>query len=255
MEQINISKNSFILCDSSLLSFIEIIKNMNNRLNEINLKFDKDKLYINEIEPANVCLDTLEFFNSNFVEYELDKPFNIGLNLDSLKEVLKNVNAKKDTLRFNIEDNKLNLIKLNGVKTTFNIALIEVEDNKNKGNLNFKTKIIINSKILKDIIKNFNKEIDTLNIEVNKEYIVFFSNSNSINIKLDLKDYEEDLFISTDNEFINKYSVEFLKGMITDKITDNIVLELNKQYPLRLSYKGIDNFNYSVILAPRVESD
>ena len=53
-----------------------------------------------------------------------------------------------------------------------------------------------------------------------------------------------------------KYSVEYLKKMIAgSKVSDNVDVRFNQDYPLRLDYKVIDRVSLSFILAPRVEND
>ena len=39
------------------------------------------------------------------------------------------------------------------------------------------------------------------------------------------------------------------------KIADEVVINFNKDYPLKLDYKSVDKVLLSFILAPRVEAD
>jgi len=53
-----------------------------------------------------------------------------------------------------------------------------------------------------------------------------------------------------------KYSVEYLKKIISSsKLADEVVINFNKDYPLKLDYATIDKVSLSFILAPRVEND
>jgi len=54
----------------------------------------------------------------------------------------------------------------------------------------------------------------------------------------------------------SKYSIEYLKKMInSSKLADDLTIQFNKDYPLKLEYKTIDKVTMSFILAPRVEND
>ena len=54
----------------------------------------------------------------------------------------------------------------------------------------------------------------------------------------------------------SKYSIEYLKKMVgASKLSENVDIKFNKDYPLRLDYKEVDKLMLSFILAPRVEND
>ena len=54
----------------------------------------------------------------------------------------------------------------------------------------------------------------------------------------------------------SKYSVEYLKKIIkSSKLADNVVIQFDKDYPLKLSYKVLDKMLMEFILAPRVAND
>ena len=68
----------------------------------------------------------------------------------------------------------------------------------------------------------------------------------------------ENTKITTDgsDKIKSKYSIEYLKKMIAgSKITDNVTIQFNKDYPLKLEFKEVDRILLSFILAPRVEND
>ncbi len=43
--------------------------------------------------------------------------------------------------------------------------------------------------------------------------------------------------------------------MDASKLSDNVVIQFNKDYPLRLDYTVVDKVQLRFILAPRVEND
>jgi hypothetical protein len=50
--------------------------------------------------------------------------------------------------------------------------------------------------------------------------------------------------------------VEYLKKMVQGgKLADRVIINFNKDYPLKLSYISVDKVSLSFILAPRVEND
>ena len=63
--------------------------------------------------------------------------------------------------------------------------------------------------------------------------------------------------IETRDETVkSKYSIEYLKKMVAgSKISNEVSIQFNKDYPLKLSFKEVDKVLLSFILAPRVEND
>ena len=54
----------------------------------------------------------------------------------------------------------------------------------------------------------------------------------------------------------SKYSIEYMKKIIkAGKLSDKVVLQFNKDYPLKADYVVKDKLSLSMILAPRVSND
>ena len=61
---------------------------------------------------------------------------------------------------------------------------------------------------------------------------------------------------NSDEKVKAKYSIEYLKKMIGGaKLSENVEIRFNNDYPLRLDFKRIDKLALSFILAPRVENE
>ena len=59
----------------------------------------------------------------------------------------------------------------------------------------------------------------------------------------------------SDTKITAKYSIEYLKKIIKGgKLVEKTEINFNKDYPLRITYKEVDKFILSFILAPRVEN-
>ena len=67
----------------------------------------------------------------------------------------------------------------------------------------------------------------------------------------------EDTIIKTGPDVVkSKYSVEYLKKIIKgSKLAENVVIQFDKDYPLKIDYIVKDKLSLSTILAPRVSND
>ena len=101
---------------------------------------------------------------------------------------------------------------------------------------------------------------------VNTLYVTFLGEKGQLLVKaegdlskalIEIKSGEETV-IKTEsaNKFKAKYSIEYLKKMIAGgKLSDNVSIYFNTDYPLKVEYKVTDVLLLSFILAPRVDND
>jgi hypothetical protein len=75
--------------------------------------------------------------------------------------------------------------------------------------------------------------------------------------KIEIKEGDNVKILTESEDKIRaKYSIEYLKKMMGgSKLSDEVTIQLNKDYPLKLDYKSVDKVSLSFILAPRVEND
>jgi DNA polymerase III sliding clamp (beta) subunit (PCNA family) len=74
--------------------------------------------------------------------------------------------------------------------------------------------------------------------------------------KIEISGGDHVTITSPEEKVQSKYSIEYLKKMIGgSKLSEQVTLEFNKDYPLKLTFKEVDKFLLSFILAPRVEND
>ena len=67
---------------------------------------------------------------------------------------------------------------------------------------------------------------------------------------------DDDTKIVAEEKLKAKYSIEYLKKMIQgSKLADKVILQFNKDYPLKIEYKVVNKLQLSFILAPRVDND
>jgi len=248
MQTINQTENKF---NCSLnLEGIKILKEgisfLNKYLAECYLTIDKDKITLNHLDNANVCLIELKLYSNMFTEYVLrnEDISNISFKVKDLYDILKNVN-KEDIINLEVDFNLNNLkvIILNTIKKEFNIELISDDNNKKIPELTFKQKLIIDNKAYINVIKSFkNSEIITINLNDNK---LNFTDEKNNNISLVIE-----VFIKENIK--SMFSYNYLKDSIF-KLCNEVTLSLSDNYPLQLDYKIIDKLSLKFILAPRIE--
>src|SRR3989344_6243257 len=106
-----------------LIDSVSIISEL---VNDVRFKIDKNAIELISMDPANVALVMFKLLSSAFTEYQIEKPFEIAVNLESFKGILKRVRPA-DVLSMELDSEKNRLrIKLKSDSTkTFNLALID----------------------------------------------------------------------------------------------------------------------------------
>lgn len=227
-------------------------------VNEARFRISKEGLECIAMDPANVAMVIFKLLSSNFVEFDVGEDKEIGINLANFKQVLKRASASDVLVLEVTEENKLKVQLKSSNTRTFSLPLIELEENEQKiPNLEFPVSISIKGNALNDAISDADivAESVTFNVEPDKFCIRAEGDLSKADIEIK-KDDNVKISSDTSATIKSKYSIEYLKKMIQgSKISDEVEIRFNQDYPLRLDYKVTDKLLLSFILAPRVEND
>ncbi len=217
---------------------------------EVRIKVSEYGLSITAIDPANVAMVEFKAPKSAFSQFETD-PEVLGINLDSLKRILKRCGSGS-SLILEKRDNLLNILIQDRIKRNFSLNLIEIEsEDKEMPNLDFSSRVELNSVDLIDSVEDCSVVADACSfvIEENK-FIIEARSLNSARSEFS----GDEASIQAEN-CRSKYSLEYLiKFIKASKLCEKTVLNFANDHPLKMNIKtpGIElNF----ILAPRVETE
>ncbi len=222
---------------------------------EARFKVTKNSLEMVAMDPANVAMVVFKLLSSAFVEYSVKEDADIAINLNNFKQVLRRAKPN-DTLTLELEEGKLK-IELKGTsRRTFSIPLLDTEEREQKvPDLSFTATIKTNASMLDEAVADVDVVADSVTFLADKDKFTISAEGdlNAAHIEMKGNDHTK---IEASAPARAKYSVEYLKKMINGgKLADNVTIQFNKDYPLKLEYKAIDKLQLSFILAPRVEND
>jgi proliferating cell nuclear antigen len=224
-------------------------------VNETRIKVSSDGLELVAMDPANVAMVVFKLLSSSFSEYKVDKETEIAINLNNFKQILRRANPT-DMLTLELQDSKLKVQLKSSSTRTFSLPIIDLEEREQKvPNLNFPVSIEMSSALLNEAIEDAGIVAEAVSFvaEPGKFSLIAEGDLNSAAIEIKAG---EGTKISAKETVKAKYSVEYLKKMIQgSKLADEVKIEFNKDYPLKLTYNEIDKVMLSFILAPRVEND
>lgn len=235
--------------------FKEPIMIISELVNEATFKVDKDKIELIAMDPANVSMVIFKLLSSAFTEYDVKQPLELSLNLDNLKQILRRA-SPNDIITLELQDNKLKLELKSETKRTFHLSLLNLEEKHQKiPDLKFPLKIETSTLLFDQAIEDIGIVSDSVTFYVDQDRFSIEALGNLTTAKIDLFKDDQTL-INTSEKIKAKYSVEYLKKIIKgSKLADRVVLQFNKDYPLKASYKVTDKMLLEFILAPRVAND
>lgn len=226
----------------------EIIGIISELVTEVRLKVNRDGMSVVAIDPANVALVSFIIPAHVFSQFEADQE-TLGVSLENLKAVLKRCTSSS-SLTMKKEDNLLQIEILDKIKRAFTLALIDIDsEEKTIPNLNFTSKVEINSYDLSDSIEDCSIVADSCSFSVEEgKFVIEAKGLNSARSEF-----------SGDEAVINgvgksKYSLEYLqKFNKAAKLSEKTVLNFGEDYPLKIEYRDSKR-ELTFILAPRVET-
>ena len=236
------------------------LKNSIDILNEITseVKFEvkKDMIQVVEMDPANVALVVWKLLSSVATEWDVKKEFSFALNIMNLKRILKNVKDSDmiELTNSKTEPDKLSVWFRGRSRREYTVPVILDFNSDNKiPDLKFNASVIMPSRTFEEQIKEAGDLAESVLFEVSKNLFELKAESDIDKLRIENKD-DDDVTVKNTGEVRTKYSIEYLlKFAKSRKISDQVILQFSKDYPLKATYRLVDKLSFEWILAPRVE--
>jgi len=235
----------------------ESVSIISDLVTEGRFKISNNSIQLVAMDPANVAMVIFNLLASCFTEYNINKDMEIAINLSNLKQILRRAKPE-DILSLELGDNKLKIIMRSNTLRSFSLPIIDLEEKEQKiPELKFPVSIKTSSAILSDAIEDADIVAEAVTFLVEPKRLTVLGEGDLSQVKIEIKsDDETKIEFDSSDKIKAKYSIEYLKKMITaSKLTDDVIIRLNNDYPLKLEYNLIDKLQLTFILAPRVEND
>lgn len=243
--------------------FKTIVSFINNIVECANFKLTKKGIKITSLDKAHValidCFIPCDFFkNYNFNDDSSE--IVLGINVGILMKILNHLNHN-DELIFNYKGDTLDISFINPkYQKHYNIKLMDIDaDELGIFDCDATTGINIESKYFHEIIRDLCDIGDVVKFNVSKERIdgenqnielQCFGDMTSLGMILCNEDLTLQNLQDISLEFSLKNLETFSKGYNLNKYMN---IEIDNNYPLKLSYQIMDTGYINYFLAPRIE--
>lgn len=235
----------------------ESISIISELVNEARFKITKDALELVAMYPANAAMIVFKLLISSFTEYDIKEDAEIAINLGNLKKIIKRAGTN-DMVTLELEKEKKLKIRISGrTKRTFSLPIIELEEKEQKiPDLKFPVTIKIPSTMLSNAVEDANIVAESVTFECAPKKFTIYAEGDLSDASIAMEENENvNINIEGNSKIRSRYSIEYLKKMVgASKLSDEVTIQFNENYPLKLQYKTVDKVMLSFILAPRVET-
>lgn len=226
-------------------------------VNEASFKVKNNSIELVAMDPANVAMVIFKLLSSAFVEYKVDEETDLAINLTNFKQILRRVKSS-DTLTMELAEEKLKITLQGNSTRTFSLPIIDLDEKEQRvPDLSFPLTVKTKTSVLSDAIEDVDVVAESVSLAVEPKKMTVLAEGDLSKASIEIPSTGDTVIVSDSAEVIKaKYSIEYLKKMMAaSKIADDVTIQFNKDYPLKLEYKAIDKLFISFILAPRVEND
>ena len=235
----------------------ESITIISDLVNEASLKITPEAIELVAMDPANVAMVIFKLLSSACTEYSVGEKVEIAINLNNFKQILRRAKGN-DMLSLELEDNKLKVILKGTSIRTFSLPIIDLEQKEQRiPELNFGSIIKTHASVFNEAIEDADIVGESVSLHAEQGKLSVSAEGDLTKAHIDIRDSDTTkINVHGAGPIKAKYSLEYLKKMMNgSKLADEVIIQFNKDYPLRLDYKAIDKVALSFILAPRVEND
>ncbi|QQG39974.1 MAG: DNA polymerase sliding clamp [Candidatus Aenigmatarchaeota archaeon] len=243
-----------VLTDVSLLR--DAVDTISQLIGEGIFKADKDGISFNATDRAIVAVVDFKLDKNVFEVYEVSGTIKMGLNVDSLLQILKRAGAK-DKLELSLSDDesKLNVKMVGETTRKFSMPLLDITEGEvpSPDNLDFSTKLQIRTPVIEEGVSDAAIVSDSLVFESEDDALVMRTDGDSSSAELRV-DKNGGLLSLNGKPARSRYPLDYLKKMIRGaRIADVASISFGKDFPMRIEFINPEKASMRFLLAPRVE--
>tara|TARA_B100001121_G_C18667127_1_gene611882 strand:- start:238 stop:1017 length:780 start_codon:yes stop_codon:yes gene_type:complete len=243
--------------------FGTIFQNLTQIANEIAMRFSCEKVYVQGMDSSHVCMFELVLKKEWFTEFNFDQGNDqefICLNTSNMHKVL-NIREENQSIEISTKNDDFLHIKFKSDhKTEFNKQFkMSLLDNTVQEltipEFEYSAEINIPTRKISKLIDQFALFHDTVNITCSEEEIKFDvqGDTGTMEVDIPLEDLNE--FLMDEDATVSvTFAVNLLKRVCQFyKLTDEGVLNLSNDYPLRMDYNLENECHLRLYLAPKFD--
>ena len=243
--------------------FVSLFNVLKNCSSLINITFETQKMHIQGIDKAHVCLFDVKINKNWFSSYETVATIKVSFDSCFFYSIINTKSDNQDLSIF-ISDNNFDILnivfdskdsKKGEFKKTFKMNLLEYEyEEMNIPIVDYDAEFTLSSKLISDMFNQLNNFGNDIIIYCSEESISLTTNGITGEMKVDIPIDDLNNFCIVEDEKINlTYSLAYINKMcITNKISNDVEFSLSNISPMKISYDLGDDSYMIFFIAPKL---
>ena len=238
-------------------TFANVVKTINNLVDEGNFHFKKDGIILRTMDPAHVALVDLKLDKDFFEDYNCEEDFYLGIDLDELSKIASRVKDVDNLTISLIEEGKKLSLKFTGETTRiFTLPSISLEqEDLSRLEIDYNVKTAIDSRLLKQAIQ------DAITAS---EYTIISGDENGLKIQAKGERRTVDVLFEKNGTTVHEYSIEesskstyaldILSKIVKAAVfSQEVLVEFSTDMPIKFTFGLPHKSKLVYFLAPRIE--
>lgn len=238
----------------------KIIEALKELVTDVNLDINRDGISLQAMDASHVALVTFFLRGECFQDFHCDRPQAIGISISSLAKVIKCA-ENEDSIVIRAEDNAslITLIfegKSEDRVSEFNLNLLSLEvEHMGIPDQEYGAIIQIPSTELNRICRELSQLSDTINIDINKERVIFSVNGDTGRGAISLSQKSQKNILEVVNNVNASFALRYLNLFNkASSLSATVTLSVSEDLPLIVKY-DFDIGTMKYYLAPKINDE
>ena len=244
--------------------FVALFQILKNCTSVVSARFESDKLHIQGMDKAHICLFNVNIQKSWFDEYVIEQQTQISFDTNIFHLV---ISTKQDshnmTIHFDGDDSiNVDLVAQEHLKGEydkhFKIPLVDFDyEEMDIPNVEYDAEFSIAAKKICEITSQMMSFGTDINVKCSEERIDIITNgiTGEMLVNIPIEDLTE--YSIVEGEIIDlKYSLNYINKMcLTNKLSSEVQFCISAQYPMKIIYDLGDDSSLVFFMAPKISDD
>ncbi|BEP18111.1 DNA polymerase sliding clamp [Pyrofollis japonicus] len=207
------------------------------------------------MDPSHVILLDMSFPRESFEVYEVDKEYQLGVNLEDVAKVLRRA-RKEDKLEIRADTNTISFAFVGKGYREFTLPLLDITTEEiPEPELEFKANVKVMSDVYRDTIKD---------VELVGDVIKFVASDNEFRVQSSSELAEAEIIYTMESGSIlemtvedtqaSMYTLEYFSDLSgAARVADTITIRFSSEMPALIEHEIPQGAKFSFLIAPRVE--
>jgi proliferating cell nuclear antigen len=240
----------------SARGFAKAMEAVWNIIDEGVFKISKDQISLIAMDPSQISMIIFRLPKETFLEYSVEEPLSVGIDIDYAKKILKRAKANEQ-IRISVDKGKLIMtFETEKSKREFRVPLLDLTEGVSKEPpIEYSNSFKMCADTIRDIVDDTSIVSNYVKFVIEPDRVSIDIKSESGEIREDFKvDGEAVMEISAESGARALYPVQYLSDILkATRKSDIITIYMETEKPLRMEF-NLEGAFIRYYLAPASES-